>query len=151
MKKSDSFSKDPWELFDFWYKKNLEIKQNNPNWMMLSTNLGKISDARVVLLKYYSAELGFVFFTNYNSLKSKSMQANRNVSLVFFWDALQIQIRIQGYAKKSSRKLSQEYFASRPLKSQIGAWASLQSEILSDREQLEKNFSDFAEVWKPKI
>lgn len=130
-------------MFDFWYNQNLAIKQANPNWMMLVTSVDNWPDARVVLLKDHSPKLGFVFFTNYNSLKSKSIQANNKVSLVFFWNALQLQIRISGKAKKTSRKFSQTYFDRRPVISKIGAWTSLQSEILPSRSHLEARFSEF--------
>ncbi|MBL0690952.1 MAG: pyridoxamine 5'-phosphate oxidase [SAR324 cluster bacterium] len=128
--------KNPWQAFASCYQKRLKLDVRNPNWMMLVTSLNDIPDARVVLLKDYGVDSGFVFFTNYQSAKSQELMTNDRASLVFYWDSLCYQIRIKGRAKKISRHLCEEYFNKRTRLSQIGAWASLQSQPLASREQL---------------
>lgn len=104
--------------------------------------------ARIVLLKGIE-EQSFVFFTNYNSDKGSEIAGNPNVALVFFWCELERQVRIRGAATKLSADKSKEYFKSRPEGSQLGAWASPQSSVISSREILEENYhkyqKDFAD------
>lgn len=104
--------------------------------------------ARIVLLKGIE-DNSFVFFTNYNSNKGKDIAGNPNVSLVFFWHELERQVRVRGIAKKLSSEKSKEYFKSRPEGSQLGAWASPQSSVISNRAILEENYhkyqKDFAD------
>jgi pyridoxamine 5'-phosphate oxidase len=101
-----------------------------------STKGGKPS-ARIVLLKNVDEE-GFVFFTNYGSRKGRELLKNPVAALVFHWVELERQVRIIGSAKKVSREESAQYFRTRPIGSQLGAWASKQSEILQSRQQIEK-------------
>ena len=103
-------------------------------------NLATISpdgkpNSRIVLLKSYSDE-GFIFYTNSNSKKGKAISINANVALNFHWKSIKKQIRIEGVISKISNIEANEYYNSRPLGSRIGAWASLQSEELSNRKQL---------------
>jgi len=95
---------------------------------------------RVVLLKEYGAE-GFTFFTNYNSEKGKNISFNNKASLLFFWDRLHRQVRIEGEIVKISREETLEYFNSRPYESKIGAIASNQSSELESRESLEERYN----------
>ena len=133
---------NPLKLFNKWFDEisdtNLEIEINA---MTLSTidNDG-FPRNRVVLLKYYSEE-GFIFFTNYNSNKAKSILSNNKVSLSFFWEQMERQIIIKGSAFKTSDDVSENYFNSRPLGSKIGALVSAkQSSVIPSRSFLENKF-----------
>ena len=115
----------------------LAAKVLEPTAMTLSTATKKgIVGSRIVLLRDLDKK-GFNFFTNYNSAKGREMKENKNVSLNFFWPELQRQVRITGVIEKLPEKASEKYFASRPRESQIGAWASNQSEVLTNRQELE--------------
>jgi pyridoxamine 5'-phosphate oxidase len=132
---------DPLKQFSVWFKEALEANVNEPNAMTLATvKPDNTPSARVVLLKGFS-ELGFSFFTNYNSHKGKQLIQNPNVALVFCWLELQRQVRIEGRVIKLSKQENDEYFYSRPLGSQIGAIASPQSEVIAGRHVLEQNYS----------
>ncbi|MDZ4348135.1 MAG: pyridoxamine 5'-phosphate oxidase [Xanthomonadaceae bacterium] len=100
--------------------------------------------ARTVLLKAVD-ENGFVFFTNYDSRKGEELAANPQAALLFFWKSLrhQVQVRIDGWVEQVSAEESDRYFASRPRMSQMGAWASLQSQTLESRETFEKRLADY--------
>ena len=133
---------NPLKLFNKWFDEisdtNLEIEINA---MTLSTidNEG-FPRNRVVLLKYFSEE-GFIFFTNYNSNKAKSILSNNKVSLSFFWEQMERQIIIKGSAFKTSDDVSENYFNSRPLGSKIGALVSAkQSSVIPSRSFLENKF-----------
>jgi pyridoxamine 5'-phosphate oxidase len=121
------------------------------NAMVLST-LGSARDGsdaistRTVLLKDIS-EGGFTFFTNYNSQKSQAIDLHEQVALLFPWYAMERQVIISGFASKIDRAESENYFATRPWSSQIGAWASAQSSPLSSREELEQRYEGAAEKW----
>lgn len=133
---------DPMQQFAVWFaqaSKDEEIRE--PNAMVLGTVSpeGRPS-ARVVLLKHFD-EKGFVFFTNYTSQKSREMVASGFASLVFWWEPLERQVRIEGKVEKISAAESDHYFSSRPRKSQLGAWASPQSQAIASREVLETNFA----------
>lgn len=110
------------------------------NAMVLST-FGDSPTTRSVLLKDIS-DAGLTFFTNYNSRKAKAIEANPKVALLFPWYAMERQVSIVGSAEKVSEIESAEYFATRPRGSQIGAWASAQSEKLESRSELEKKFAE---------
>lgn len=133
----EQLNKDPLKQFDEWFK---EMMASNlfyePTSVIVSTadKEGNPS-TRVVLLKSYD-ETGFVFYTNYTSQKGKNLAENPNISLLFFWDKLEKQVRIQGKAKKVSKEKSKEYFDSRPYESRIGAIASAQSSTLNSRDEL---------------
>ncbi len=101
---------------------------------------------RVVLLKAYD-ENGFVFYTNYDSHKATDLSSNPNICMHFFWPDLERQLIIEGTAAKNSREESEAYFASRPRDSQLGAWASKQSSIVSSRDELEERFADLADKY----
>jgi pyridoxamine 5'-phosphate oxidase len=97
--------------------------------------------ARLVLLRGVDAR-GFMFFTNYNSRKGRELAANPHAALCFYWTSLDEQIRIEGSVERVSREESDEYFAGRPRGSQLGAWASDQSEVLPSRETLEEKYRE---------
>ena len=139
---------DPFVAFADW----LRQAHQNPmiveaNAMVLST-LGADStiSTRTVLLKDIS-EGGFTFFTNYSSRKAHAIENNEQVSLLFPWYAMERQIAVSGLAAKVSQQESEEYFASRPWSSQIGAWASHQSSPLASREELEQRYEGAAKKW----
>lgn len=129
---------DPVEQFQEWFRACIEHGMPEPNSMVLSTvsRDGKPS-SRVVLLKEVN-ESGFVFFTNYNSRKSQDIDSHPAVSLLFFWEAMERQVRIEGTAYKIPEAESDEYFYSRPLLSQMGSVVSPQSKIIEDRSVLEE-------------
>jgi pyridoxamine 5'-phosphate oxidase len=116
------------------------------NAMVLSTVNNGEPSSRTVLLKDVS-EAGFTFFTNYESKKATDLSANPNVALLFPWYPMERQVKIIGRAEKVSPADSDAYFATRPWSSQIGAWASNQSQPLSAREDLERIYKEFAEKY----
>ena len=138
---------NPVELFNTWLS---EATANEivveANAMILSTVINNQPSSRTVLLKDLTDE-GFTFFSNYQSRKAKQILENQNVSLLFPWFPLERQVIILGVASKISSTESDNYFASRPRGSQIGAWASMQSTELSDRSVLESKFAEFEAKW----
>jgi len=141
---------NPITQFDTWFHIAMAQQIKEPNAMVLATinEEGKPA-ARVVLLKGYD-QRGFTFFTNYQSQKGKDLLKNPYGALVFNWLELEKQIRIEGSVEKLSFEESTAYFQSRPKSSQIGAWASPQSTIISDRsileERVEQLHHQYAEV-----
>lgn len=133
---------DPFQQFKKWFSEALEVSTDEPNAMTLATvsPSGKPS-ARVVLLKGFDNK-GFTFYTNYASKKGNDIIQNPNVALCFWWHALERQVRIEGVIEKISEEASIAYFQSRPRGSQIGALASPQSEVVTDRAVLEKKYDD---------
>jgi pyridoxamine 5'-phosphate oxidase len=128
---------DPIRQFEKWFGQAMRAGLIEPNAMTLATSTrdGHPS-ARMVLLKGVDAR-GFVFFTDYRSRKGAELDVNPHVSLCFWWDALQRQVRVTGTASRVSREESEAYFRTRPRGSRIGAWASHQSAPLASREALE--------------
>lgn len=130
---------DALKQFDKWWQEAIHSHLEEVNAMTLATaSADGIPDARIVLLKGFD-ENGFSFFTNYRSAKGRQMLGNPRACLVFFWAALERQVRITGHVSAAPAKVSDEYFNSRPLGSRIGAWASPQSEVIENREWLEEN------------
>ena len=133
-------SQDPLVQFKAWFKEALDAKVMEPNAMNLSTiKVSGKPSSRIVLLKDIE-ENGFVFYTNYESNKGQQLAHQPFAALCFFWPELERQIRIEGKITKVSSAVSDEYFQSRPYESRIGAWVSPQSQIISDRNILEKTF-----------
>ena len=131
---------NPTQQFEVWFKEALESAIKEPNAMTVATiGLDAKPSARILLLKGFDTQ-GFLFYTNYDSQKGKELAHNPNVALVFLWKELERQVRIEGKAKKISAKRSTDYFKSRPKGSQIGAWASPQSQVLTNRKELEENY-----------
>jgi len=143
---------DPLVAFTTWLHEAVDNQFIvEANAMVLST-LGTVADGseaistRTVLLKDIS-QGGFTFFTNYSSRKSQGIELNPQVSLLFPWYAMERQVTISGFAAKIERSESEEYFASRPWSSQIGAWASAQSAPLATREELEQRYAGASAKW----
>lgn len=134
--------KDPISQFKSWLNESIQTKLPEPNAMTLATvDEDHKPHSRIVLLK--GIENGkFIFYTNYNSSKGKEMDGNPNVSLCFLWKELERQVRIDGMVQRMSREESEEYFKTRPTKSQIGALASDQSQEIESRSVLEKRFEE---------
>lgn len=133
-----NLSDNPMEVFQKWfYEVDSNFDESETNAMTISTiGLDGFPKSRVVLLKKYTHE-GFIFYTNYQSEKSKAIIANPNVCLSFFWPKAERQIIIKGRAEKVSPNMSDGYFESRPRGSQLGALVSHQSEVVKNREVLE--------------
>ncbi|OIQ30248.1 MAG: pyridoxamine 5'-phosphate oxidase [Bacteroidetes bacterium MedPE-SWsnd-G2] len=142
---------NPLELFQKWfYAVEAFFPEVENNAMTVSTfGLDGYPKSRVVLLKKYTYE-GFIFYTNYNSEKGKAIEANPNVCLSFFWSGTEQQIIIKGTAEKVAENLSDGYFESRPRGSQLGALVSHQSEVLPDREYLEKKLENLEQKYEGK-
>ncbi|MDR3626405.1 MAG: pyridoxamine 5'-phosphate oxidase [Ignavibacteriaceae bacterium] len=139
---------NPFKQFSKWMEEAVKSNIIDPNAMVLATaDRNAHPAARVVLLKGFDSE-GFVFFTNYESKKGKSLIVNPNASILFFWKEFERQIRISGRVKKVFQAESLEYFNSRPFESRIAAWASNQSKVIPDREYLEKRFNELKEKHK---
>lgn len=125
----------PFELFQEWLNEAVAEKVHEPNAFILATTYKDQPSTRIVYLKDYLNE-GLVFYTNYNSQKGHEISASNKVALQFFWNKLEQQIRIEGVVERVPESMSDAYFASRPRESQIGAWASHQSEKLENRTDL---------------
>lgn len=141
-------STDPVEQFSQWFAHATELGVHEPNAMSLAT-VGEegMPFQRTVLLKYYDQD-GFVFFTNYGSRKAAQIAINPRVSLLFPWVTLERQVIIQGHAEKISTAESLRYFASRPRDSQIGAWVSNQSEVITSRKFLMQKLAEIREKFE---
>ncbi len=134
---------EPLQQFNKWMKEVLESGIDEPNAMTLSTvSKSGSPSARIVLLREVSEE-GFIFYTNYLSKKGNQIEHNSSVALTFFWKELERQVRIEGKASMIDIQKSDDYFASRPVNSQIGAVVSPQSSIIASRQQLNELFSSF--------
>lgn len=132
----------PFEQFQKWFEQAIKAEVIEPNAMVLSTvDENHCPSQRTVLLKYFDIH-GFVFFTNYGSRKSSQIQHNHRVSVLFPWLALHRQVEISGMAEKVSTAESLKYFAMRPRGSQLGAWVSRQSEVVSSRSILESKWDE---------
>src|SRR5947207_893010 len=128
---------DPIKQFSNWFTAAIEAEIRDGNATSLATaGHGGKPTVRIVLLKGFDSD-GFVFFTNYESEKGVQLEANPYAALAFYWIELDRQIRISGKAEKTSREESERYFRSRPVGSQLGAWASRQSEVLDARRVLD--------------
>jgi len=134
----------PAEQFTHWFAQALEAGVPEPNAMTLATvGADQHPSARIVLLKGFD-ERGFVFYTNYESRKGCELARHPQASLLFFWQLLERQVRIEGRIEKTSPEESDEYFHSRPLGSRIGAWVSPQSRPIT-REDLENRNKELTE------
>lgn len=135
---------DPLSQFKVWFMQALKAEIPEINAANLSTvGLDGKPSGRIILLKGLENS-AFRFFTNYESRKAKELASNNNAALTFFWIELERQIRIEGTIDKISRDDSVSYFQSRPRESQIGAWASLQSSVVSERHSLDKEFEKYS-------
>jgi pyridoxamine 5'-phosphate oxidase len=142
---------DPFEQFRIWLEAAATQQLPEPNAFVLSTvGSDQTPSSRTVLLKSFDTK-GFVFFSNYNSKKAKSIELNPKVVMNFLWLPLHRQVIIEGTATKISREESEEYFKTRPISSQLGAWTSPQSEVIQNREVLEKRAQEFSEKFQDQV
>ncbi len=138
----ENLCSNPVEQFTLWFEQARKTNISDPTAIVLAT-VGEngMPSQRTVLLKYYD-EKGFVFFTNFESRKSKEIEGNNQVSLLAVWLDLERQIIINGIASKISTAESAKYFMSRPKNSQVAAWVSSQSNIISSRKMLMQKFGE---------
>ena len=143
-----TIDRDPIKQFQLWFDEAVAANLPLPEAMTLATATpdGKPS-ARMVLLKQVDAD-GFVFFTNYKSAKAEQLDANPYAALVFYWSRLDRQVRVEGSVVRTSEEESRDYFRTRPRESQIGAWASAQSKVISSREVLEQRAQELEDHYR---
>ncbi len=128
--------------FQAWFAEALAAQLPEPNAMTLATATADgTPSARIVLLKGCDCQ-GFTFFTNYESRKGQELAANPQAVLVFLWQALERQVRIEGRVEKVTPEETEAYFHARPIASQIGAWASHQSQVIPSRDVLQQRYQD---------
>ena len=133
---------DPFDLFKTWFDQAIAAELLEPNAMVLATvDAEQLPNQRTVLLKKLDAS-GFVFFTNYSSQKSKELDHNPKASVLFQWLPLERQLKIRGTVKRIAKSESLSYFLSRPFGSQLGAWVSRQSSVISSRQILEMKLDE---------
>ena len=138
----EELNPDPVAQFSEWFIQATELGVHEPNAMTLATvDSSGMPWQRTVLLKYFDRD-GFVFFTNYGSRKAEQIAANPQVSLLFPWITLERQVMVMGRAEKVGTAESLRYFASRPRESQIGAWVSNQSEVITSRKFLMQKLAE---------
>ena len=135
-------NQNPFLQFETWFNEAINAKLTEPNAFSLATvGLDMMPSIRTVLLKIFD-EKGFVFFTNYKSTKAKQVEENPKAAALFAWLDLERQVKIEGSIEKISSTESLKYFLSRPKGSQIGAWVSHQSEVITTRSLLEQKFDE---------
>jgi pyridoxamine 5'-phosphate oxidase len=145
---ADVAEKNPFAQFESWFQQALEAQVLEPNAMCLATiSEGGRPSSRIVLLKGIENRQ-FVFYTNYQSQKGRELEANPACALNFFWPELERQVRIEGFVSRVSEAASDQYFQSRPRKSQVGAWASPQSTLIKNRGILEERAKAIEEKYK---
>jgi pyridoxamine 5'-phosphate oxidase len=138
---------DPIEQFRRWYRAAEEAQQPQPEGMALATTTPDGAPSlRMVLLKGVDA-LGFVFFTNYDSRKGAELAANPRAALLFYWQCLSRQVRIEGPIERVSRAESEAYYRTRPRDARLGAWASRQSAVIPNRDVLDRRLAELAEQY----
>jgi pyridoxamine 5'-phosphate oxidase len=141
---------EPFELFDKWYEAAKKKEINDPNALALATSSkNNVPSVRMVLLKDFSKN-GFVFYTNLNSQKGNEIKENPSVSMCFHWKSLLRQVRINGKVTPVQNSVADKYYNSRAYESRIGAWASNQSSVLNDRQELINSIYKFKEKFNEK-
>ena len=141
---------DPFELFEKWFVEAKKKEINDPNALALGTSTKKgIPSVRMVLLKGFDKN-GFVFYTNLNSQKGIELKENPNASMCFHWKSLLRQIRIVGTLRVVDDKIADNYYNTRAYESKIGAWASKQSSVLKNRNELLDNLKNFRKKYSNK-
>ncbi len=146
----DNLLENPIAQFEIWFKAAQSANVIESNAMSLSTvSTDNIPNIRTVLLKFFDKN-GFVFYTNYTSQKAKEMESNPNVAILFPWLAMERQVKIIGKVEKVSKTESVKYFLSRPKNSQLGAWVSQQSSVISSRKILMDKFFELKEKFQNK-
>jgi len=142
-----NIAENPLTQFKVWFQEALTASTIETNAMTLATiNTENKPAARIVLLK--GVDHGFLFFTNYESDKGQELDRHPYAAVTFFWPELERQVRIEGRVEKISAAESDEYFFSRPMGSQIGAWTSPQSHVIQDRAFLERRQEEIEEKFK---
>ncbi len=141
----------PWPIVERWLEDagKIRLRESTAAYLATATRDGA-PNVRTILLKGFS-EAGFVFFTNYRSRKGEEISSNPRATLLFHWDKLIRQIRIEGNIHKTSATESDTYFQSRPLGSRIGAWASMQSHVIPDRAFLERKVKELRSQFGTKV
>lgn len=135
-----SIEPNPFRQFEIWFNAALNAQVNEPTAMTLATvSANSRPSTRIVLLKGFT-DVGFTFFTNYQSSKGKDLADNPYCCLSFFWPELERQVRIEGVSERVSAQESNAYFQSRPRESRIGAWTSPQSSVIASRDILEERY-----------
>ena len=143
----EDLTDDPRELMKRWFSDALKEDIPDANAMTLATVSGDGKPAaRTVLLKEIDED-GYLFYTNYKSRKASDLEENDHVALLFYWKEMERQVRIEGVAKKVSSEKSKSYFQSRPLGSQLGAWASPQSKVIGNRRYLEDRLAELESTY----
>ena len=139
---------DPFELFEKWFDEAKSKEINDPNALALGTaNKKGVPSVRMVLLKSFDKS-GFTFYTNLNSQKGNEIKENPNASMCFHWKSLLRQVRIVGTLRQVDDNIANEYYNTRAYESRIGAWASNQSSILKNRDQLLNNIEEYKKKFK---
>jgi pyridoxamine 5'-phosphate oxidase len=141
---------DPFELFEEWFEVAKKKEINDPNALALGTaSKDGVPSVRMVLLKGFDKD-GFIFYTNLKSQKSKELKENPNATMCFHWKSLLRQIRIVGKLNQVDDKVADDYYSTRAYESRIGAWASKQSSILKNRDELLNNLENFKKKYSDK-
>ena len=141
---------DPMDVFEVWMDEAIKAEPNDPNAVALGTSDQNNSPSiRMVLLKGFNKD-GFVFYTNLNSQKGNELRNNPKAAMCFHWKSLLRQVRINGMVKKVPNKVADEYYNTRGYESRIGAWASKQSSILSNRDELLNSIEKFKKKYDNK-
>jgi pyridoxamine 5'-phosphate oxidase len=137
--------------FNDWYQEAIKKESNNPNAMALATaSVDGAPSVRIVLMKFFDKK-GIVFFTNLKSQKGIEIESNQKVSLCFHWKSMDKQIRIEGIVNPLDSASADTYFASRPRDSQLGAWASKQSQVMEQRKIFELRISYFKKKFQDNV
>lgn len=138
----DNAGQDPVALFETWFRTAGQSAIREPNAMALATATPDgAPSVRMVLLKEFTNE-GFTFYTNYESRKGRELATNPRAALLFWWEPLERQVRIEGKIEKLPAAESDEYYYSRPLGSRLGAWVSQQSKVIPNRAVLDQRFAE---------
>jgi pyridoxamine 5'-phosphate oxidase len=147
----EEVDRDPFKQFEAWFRQAEAVVPILPNAMTLATSTKEgVPSSRVVLLKGFD-ENGFVFYTNYLSQKGRELDENPIATLSFYWAEPARQVRITGRARRTSREESEAYFQTRPIDSQLGAWASDQSTVIPGREVLEQRMEELVKEYEGKL
>ncbi len=142
---------DPIELFADWFAEAKASPLRDPNAMALATvSRDLMPSVRMVLMKQFDHE-GLVFYTNLTSAKAQNLQVNPQASVCFHWEPLRRQVRVSGKFEAVTTDEADAYFASRPRESQLGAWASLQSQPMKSREEFEQRMADVTRKYEGQV
>ena len=146
----DVAPREPWPLFERWYRQAREAGAPQPDAMTLATTGEEGVSARMVLFKGLENGL-FLFYTNYDSRKGRDLSHDRRAALVFYWSVTRHQVRVYGTVRKLSREQSAAYFATRPRGAQLSALASRQSHVVRSRETLERKVLELAATFPDSV